>query len=214
MMIKWAVGVVFTLTCASVIPRCEGAPTPVYQWSAVETFAAGRWAFHRYPVPLLPTSPGQSWTMNLFLKADEIPTETTIVGGFGDTLDSTGTQRYIIFYHGAVGFWSSNTDCLTDATIERKKWEMVTVTYDGATISVYKNAKLVKSAPIVLKEAEPVVNLGTEGPWGQPSLYRGRIAKFAIWSACLQAPEIDDLYQSQPADNPPAPRRAPKKKTK
>ncbi len=136
--------------------------------------------------------------MNLFAYFDKTPGELTTLAGFGDDSDNNGTQRYLLKFHDGIHFWASNVDVTSGVPYDLGKWQMVTATYDGKQVQLYKNGQLIKSAPVSLNEAVSVVKIAPPGPWPTGSRLNGKIAGFRIWNAALSSEQVAALMQAMP----------------
>ena len=146
----------------------------------------------------LPVAGGSPWTINQFVYLDKQPDELTMLGGFGSATDDAGTQRYLIKFHDGIHFWGSNVDVTTGMPYDLGKWQMVTLAYDGKTLTIYKNSQTLKTADITLDDAENVVKIAPSGPWPNGGHFAGKIAGFAIWNRALSQPEIQAQMANMP----------------
>ena len=89
-------------------------------------------------------------------------------------------------------------DVTTGVPYDLGKWQMVTLTYDGKTLTIYKNGVAIKTADIALDDAENVVKIAPVGPWPNAGHFAGKIAGFAIWNRALSQPEIQALLPNMP----------------
>ena len=170
----------------------------VYENDAVQTFDGSSGGFTKQPLTPMPTAGASPWTMNLFAYFDTMPGELTTLAGFGDDSDTAGTQRYLLKFHDGIHFWGSNVDVTSGVPYDIGKWQMITATYDGKTLTLYKNGKAIKAADIALSDAAPVVKIAPPGPWPNGSRMNGKIAGFRLWNAALSPDAVADLMQSQP----------------
>jgi alpha-mannosidase len=170
----------------------------VFDDDAVQTFDNSTPPYSKN-VPGLPTAATASWTINLYAYFDSTPGELTTLAGFGDDQDNTGTQRYILKYENGIHFWASNVDVTTGVPYDTGKWQMVTATFDGTTLRLYKNAKLINSAAITLNDVDPIVKIGPMGPWDNASKLDGKIAGVRIWNSALSADQIAALMSAMPS---------------
>lgn len=148
----------------------------------------------------LPVHAGDSWTINTFVKMSEQPHELTIIGGFGDANDSGGQERFIVKFHDSIQFWGSNVDIGTGVPFDLNKWQMITVTYDGSTVRIYKNGKLLKAQAAHLNDASPTVQIAPKGPWDESaSQFNGDVNNFSVWKSALPADFIQSLLSQMPS---------------
>jgi hypothetical protein len=150
------------------------------------------------PVFALPASGNSKWTINFFAWFDAAPEPHTILGGFGDAAESTGSQRYLTNFPNGIHFWASHVDVDTGVPYDVGKWQMITATFDGNAVSLYKNALLLKNVEIKLHDAVPVANIAPLGPWPTARRMVGKIAGFRIWDTALPPDDVAKLLADRP----------------
>jgi len=116
-----------------------------------------------------------------------------VIAGFGDGSDTLGTQRYLIKYQGRIHFWGSNVDINAGQPFDLERWQMITFTFDGETLRIYKNGQEVKAQAAILADAEPIVKIAAIGPWGTVYPLSGSVAGFTIWDQAIPADYIHAL---------------------
>ena len=171
---------------------------PVFESRDPQTFAGTGDGFSRENVSALPTKGEAPWTINLFVLTDATPGELTTLGGFGDDSDNSGTQRYLIKFHDGINFWGSNVDVTSGVPLDLGKWQMVTATFDGATLRLYKNGTEIKSAPATLSDAAATVKIAPRGPWDNGHRFAGKVAGFTVWDRALGADSLKSLLAGMP----------------
>ena len=147
----------------------------------------------------MPVGADAPWTINVFVWVDRTPADLTTFAGFGNDADISRTQRYIVKMHNKIAFWGSNVDEGTNAACDVGKWQMLTATYSGTTLRIYKNASLLKTAEIDLTDAAPIARLAPPGPWQEAHRFKGKLAGFAIWDRELDEDGIARLMRTMPA---------------
>jgi alpha-mannosidase len=178
------------LSANSVVPVAPLAP--VFKRSAEATFdGKGRGVEERNAD--LPVSAGARWTINLFTKVEAQPGELTILGGFGDGDDSNGTERFLVARHGRLYFWGSNIDIDSGVAFQLGKLQMWTVTYDGKTVRIFADGKLVKSEAAELSDAEAVVHLAPRPAWSEGHRFSGQLSGVTIWDEALPEAMVQEL---------------------
>ena len=149
----------------------------------------------------LPTGPEEPWTLNFFLRCDAVPEADTLLGGFGVTDDhraATGAGRYFVNFEHGLTFWLANADLSTDVKIEPGRWQMLTASFDGKTITLYKDGQKIAAAERTLAPDVAKVGLGIPDPWGHGHRLAGEIREFKIWRSPMTAAWMQALQQSGP----------------
>jgi alpha-mannosidase len=171
---------------------------PIFALKDIQTFDGKGNGFQKTDVADLPAKGTDPWTINLFVYTDTQPGELTLLGGFGDGSDSDGQERYIIEYKKGIEFWGSNVDIASGLPFDLGKWQMVTATFDGQTVRLYKNGVEIKSGAATLSDAQPVVKLAPSGPWDNGHKFSGKIQDFTIWNRVLDPAFLHALLASGP----------------
>ncbi len=183
-------------TPAPVVKRLAPG-TVVFKLPAVQAFDGTRPGFVKNDVSLLPTGGTDPWTINQFVYMDTQPAELTVLGGFGDAKDAPGQERFLIKFHDGIHFWGGNVDITTGVPFDLGRWQMVTLTFDGKTLTIYKDAAAIKTAAITLDDAADAVRLGATGPWNA-NRFAGRIAGFTVWNSALKPAAVKALLAGKP----------------
>ena len=148
----------------------------------------------------LPTLAYEPWSINMYVRMDTQPEELTILGGFGDVVTARpiGCQRYIVKFKGGIHFWGSNIDVNPGVPFSLGRWQMVTVTYDGSQVTIYRDGKRLITSAEKLADAVPVATLSPLDHWGKDNHFAGRIDEFTIWNGALTQAQIDELAAKLP----------------
>ena len=143
----------------------------------------------------LPLAAGDAWSINTFVWIDQPLAEITMIGGFGDavTAQPSGCQRYLVKMHEGIHFWGSNVDVNAAQPFDVGRWQMVTITYDGRQIVLYKDGKRLFAKPEALAAAAAVVNLAPLDHWKKLNRFAGKLDEFTIWRGALSQVQIDGL---------------------
>ncbi len=145
----------------------------------------------------MPIHGSDPWTLNLFCKIDNQPEDRTIIAGFGRSIDGrTGTGRYFTKFAQGINFWISSRDVRTSVPIDLGKWQMLTASYDGHTIRVYKNAELIGQQNVILENDNSQVRVMPLDAWERKRKFDGEVDKLTIWDTDLPAAAIKRLYES------------------
>ena len=151
----------------------------------------------------LPTGPDDPWTLNFFLRCDDVPPNEVVLGGFG-TADggsaATGAGRYFVNFEDGLAFWLANADLKTRIKIEPKRWQMLTASFDGKTVTLYKDGMPVAAAPRTLAPDVAKIGLGIVDPWRHRDRFTGEIRGFKVWRSALTRDGIDALRSDNPKD--------------
>ena len=99
------------------------------------------------------------------------------LAGFGRNADQPEGGRFFAVYPDGIRFLvSPQADVKTNSPLDLGRWQMLTATYDGDSLTIYKDA-----APIMKKrmgidaDAEPAVSLGAADPWDHQRVFAGGI---------------------------------------
>ncbi len=151
----------------------------------------------------LPTRPGEPWTLSFFLRCDNVPGSHTLLGGFGAAEDrsaATGAGRYFVNFDDGLAFWLANADLNTRVKVDPKRWQMLTATYDGQTVTLYKDGSRIASAQRTLAPDVARVGLGIGDPWERGNRFAGEIRDFKIWKSTLPPEAVKALQLTGPKD--------------
>ena len=178
-------------TNTAVIHAAVNVRGPVY---ALESFAPGSPTLEVKDVNGLPVKAGQPWTMNCFIKMDKQPENRTLIAGFGRTAKTTGGDgRYLAKFSGGAHFWSHHGDLSSKTPLDVGKWQMLTVTFDGKTVRMYKDGALIGENEGELAEDENVVRIAPLDPWEKERRFEGEIRAFTIWDQALTEDALTSL---------------------
>jgi alpha-mannosidase len=165
---------------------------------SLDTVAAGTTVEKK--VAGLPTKAGDAWTINVFVKPNHEPDDRTIIAGFGHNEDSgsAGRGRYLSKFSEGIHFWSKDQDAEGTTGLSNHRWQMLTATFDGKTVHLFKNGQPVGEEPLSLTDDESTVRIAPLDPWDHSRKFDGEIRDFTIWKSALPAPAIDKLMESMP----------------
>ncbi len=153
-------------------------------------------------VEKLPVKAGDAWTLNFFVKTASQPRDMTVIAGFGRNSDkdsvADGSGRYLTKFAQGIHFWSRNTDADTGIALDLNRWQMLTATYDGHALRVFKNGEKIGEEQMTLADDEPVVRLAPLDPWSNSKQFKGEIRDLSIWSGALPGDTLKTLAASMP----------------
>jgi alpha-mannosidase len=134
----------------------------------------------------LPIKADDAWTINLWARADKTPQNRTLIAGFGKCAQGVdGGARYLAKWQSGLHFWSDNRDAASRAPFEVGPWQMITATYDGHVLKLYKDGKQVGAHETLLADDQNVVSIAPLDPWEKERRFAGEIRNFAIWDQAL-----------------------------
>jgi len=151
----------------------------------------------------LPLSKNDAWTMNVLVKPDRAPEDRIIIAGFGLDEDNSdgGTSRYFAVMDNGLRFWSANRDVVTRSPLEVGRWQMLTATYNGRTLTLYKDGASIGRKDVELSDdASSFVNIGTPDPWEHERSFHGAIQSFTIRRGALTPAEVKELFAKTKPD--------------
>lgn len=145
----------------------------------------------------LPVKAGDAWTMNMWVKAATQPSNRTVIAGFGKCEDGDdGVARYMAKFANGLQFWSCNRDVPTQSPLELGRWQMLTASYDGHVLTVYKDGTPIGARKVQLADDANVVNIAPVDPWEKKRTFEGEIRDFTIWGSSLSPGAIKSLVDS------------------
>ena len=151
----------------------------------------------RVKIAHLPIEAEAQWTLNMCVFLDEQPEELTIIGGFGDVKSArpVGCQRFLVKFKGGIHFWGSCIDVNPSVPFDVGRWQMVTITYDGETVTIYKDGKQLIASKEPLAEAAPYAVVTPLDHWKKGNRLKGLIDEFSIWNGALTAEQVAALAE-------------------
>ena len=112
---------------------------------------------------------------------------------------SDGVGRYLCKFANGVHFWSRARDVDgRRSPLDVGNWQMLSATYDGQTLRLYKNGRRVAQRNVSFEDDEPVVRIAPIDPWDQQRRFNGHIANFTIWNTALPPEALKILQDSGP----------------
>ena len=147
----------------------------------------------------LPVKADKQWTLNFFCKIEDQPDDRTMIAGFGRSIDGkTGTGRYFTKFPDGISFWISNKDVMTTTPLDLGKWQMLTATYDGTTVRVYKNGEKIGEQVETLEDDASQVRVMPLDAWERKRRFNGEVQNLTIWETALPESAVKKLFATSP----------------
>jgi len=149
--------------------------------------------FYNTAASALPLNAADQWTVNLWVYTPTVPTDWMVAFAIGAKPYNTAkASRALYASAGKIVFTDGGGNYLsTGVAWDVNKWQMVTVTYDGATVKVFKNAYQIGSKAFAFANALPQVRVPSNPGWG--SFFTGKFDEFKVWDRALTVSEIEAL---------------------
>jgi alpha-mannosidase len=145
----------------------------------------------------LPVKAGDAWTLNLFVRTDKQPDDRTVIAGFGRCEQTEdGAARYLAKFSRGVHFWSHNRDVVGRTPLDLGRWQMLSATYDGRLLRLFKDGKQLAQREVALIDDENAVRFAPVDPWDHVRRFEGEIRGFTIWSEALGEDALRSLLQA------------------
>jgi alpha-mannosidase len=155
-------------------------------------------------VPGLPMQKSDAWTMNVLVHPDAKPEDRSVIVGFGHSRDSSdsGSSRFFAFFEDGIRFWTSNRDVRSNSPLEVGRWQMLTATYDGKTLILYKDAEPIAKQDVELAtDSDASVHVGISDPWDHQRQFHGDIQEFTLRRIALTGDQVKRLFdQTKPSE--------------
>jgi alpha-mannosidase len=170
------------------------APAPVFQLSEVKPEQRGK------PINAekLPVKEGDAWTLNMFVRTGKEPANRTVIAGFGSCGRNGDAQgRYLCKFANGVQLWSHHSDLAPDqdTPLDLNRWQMLTATYDGKVLRLYKDGAQIGEREAHLAADEAVINICPPDPWERKRIFDGDIRELTIWNVALSSDALKVLQR-------------------
>ncbi|MHB8636980.1 MAG: glycoside hydrolase family 38 N-terminal domain-containing protein [Fimbriimonadaceae bacterium] len=151
-------------------------------------------------IPGLPVHGGDAWTLNLFCEVDKQPEDRTMIAGFGRSIDGrVGTGRYFTKFPEGINFWVADRDVQTQVPLDLGKWQMLTATYDGTTMRLYKNGELIGEKQVALADDRSLVRVLPIDAWERRRRFGGEVRNVTVWDMDLPPEAVKRLWEADSA---------------
>ena len=143
----------------------------------------------------LPVKAGDRWTINCYVRTSAEPDNAVLIAGFGHADDSVvGCGRYLCKFPDGLRFWGREQDVNTSAALDTNRWQMLSATYDGHAVTLYKNGEAIGHSDVHLADDEAIVRLAPVDPWNQRYRFHGDIRDFTVWHTPLSVRALRLLW--------------------
>ncbi len=149
----------------------------------------------------LPVLKTDNWTVNLLVKTDAKPNGRVIIAGFGQREGEQGSgmdARYFAVFRDGITFWYAGHghDVASKSPLDLGRWQMLTATYNGNSISLYKDGEPIAQTRVGLKaDSQNIVSVGGPDPWEHKNTFQGSIKDFTIRRGALTDREVRRFFE-------------------
>jgi hypothetical protein len=144
----------------------------------------------------MPFGADDPWSMNLYVYLPTNPPSPTLFAGFGGT--PTGTGRFVGRFNGIHLWGGDNVDVGTSTQYRYGHWQMVTATYSGTELKLYRNGVEVAGGTPSFEDAEERITIAGWNPWG--NRLNGLVDNFTLYHGVLTRNEISALAEILPVE--------------
>jgi alpha-mannosidase len=152
----------------------------------------------------LPLKPKDTWTMNVLIKPDDTTNNSrAVIAGFGPEKENPdgGINRYFATYDNDIHLGTGRRNVRTGSPLEAGRWQMLTATYDGKTITLYKDGDAIGDRDVELNAAPGAfVNIGTSASSERSGRFHGAVQAFSIRRGALTDQEVKQLFADTKPD--------------
>jgi alpha-mannosidase len=153
-------------------------------------------------VPNLPVKATAPWTITCFVRPGAKPDEAVLIAGFGKVGqdgDPEGVGRYLCEFPEGLRYWGRNRDLQSDRPLDANRWQMLSATYDGRTVTLYRNGEPIARGDRALADDEATVRLAPPDPW-TGHRFRGELRDFTVWNVPLSERSLQMLWDGRRRD--------------
>jgi alpha-mannosidase len=152
----------------------------------------------------LPLQKNDAWTINLWIKPAKENSNRAIIAGFGSIGDfrNGGTGRYFGVFDSNISFGVGRRGVRTGSPLESDRWQMLTATYDGKTIAVYKDGDPIGNRDVELNnDTDSSVSVGLVNTNARMGSFNGAVQTLTVRRGALDDAGVKQLF----ATTKPAP---------
>ena len=146
----------------------------------------------------LPVKADATWTVNAWVCPDDQPGDWNVMWAMGNKPSGSGSATSRAVYCSSLGnivftdgSGISGHYLSTGVQWDTGKWQMITTTYDGTNVRVYKNAVLIGTKAFTFVDAPGEFRIPSNPGWNE--YMSGKFDELTIWDDALTPAEIADL---------------------
>lgn len=155
---------------------------------------------------ILPVLGSDTWSVNVWVYPTVIPESWRIAWCLGNKPSAGGAtyknSRTVYSSGGSITFLGEKTpDAGVTGTLtytvssipwDINQWQMMTTTYDGNIVRIYKNGVLIAMREQTFLDAPGEIRIPSH-PWYSSNFFIGKFDEFTVWRGALSVDEIRDL---------------------
>lgn len=145
----------------------------------------------------LPTLATDPFTMSFWIYLSEAETDGAVFVGFGYGVQ--GGSRYVIQWNGHIYFWGDGVgDVDSGVAFDVGAWQLITITWDGTNLGIYKNTTLIETATPTIVATTPYISIGRSHSLDAWQNYlKGIIDEVRVYNRVLTEAEILQHYNEK-----------------
>ncbi len=147
---------------------------------------------------VLPVLAADTWSVNLWVYPTEIPKDWRLAWCLGEKPYNISASSRTLYASGGGNISFANPQAsgyvYTVSTIpwDINQWQMVTTTYDGSIVRIYKNGVLIAMRDQTFSDSPGEVRVPSYA-WDSKDFFAGRFDEFTVWRGVLSVDDILDL---------------------
>ena len=76
------------------------------------------------------------------------------------------------------------------------KWQMLTATYDGTDVRMYKNGQPIGKATLDFADDVAIVRVKPLDPWSKSKIFPGAVSDLTVWRTPLSDQKLASLFEA------------------
>lgn len=86
----------------------------------------------------------------------------------------------------------------TGTPLSMGDWQMVSATYDGTTLRVYRNGQKIGERGLGLADDQNMIEILPKDPWEQKRQFNGQVRQFTVWGNALSEDALKTIFAAGP----------------